>query len=837
MATYNLNGFSTTDFINQSGGAVTTGSFINLDSSWDISTDVLNYSVTDDDTSFSGTDTQSGSITDANGDPVSSGNITLGDAYVLSSGSQTITMYEVLVNGFPAGYVADGYVFPGVTYEVIDIQPVTDINAPDYAAIEHQQYDPDVANFPPGGDFDDTLYVGAGDDIVSAGGGDDIVYAGDGADQLNGGSGTDNLYGEAGDDLFYVTVGDEVTNIDGGADWDTLTFDRDNATWGVQIDFTTATGGTYGYSSTNTGTVDNVEAFNLTDYSDWFHGELATGPIDAFGYGGDDYIATGSGADWVEGGDGDDTIYSGAGADVVFGDAGNDTIYYGAGGATQADGNVVYGGAGDDFIDDVQNWYGSYDDWLFGEAGDDTIRGGGGDDTIDGGDGQDFIFGELGDDTLVGGADQDIFFFENDWGTDTVMGGSTVTTGTDFDTLNFSTVFTPINVTFTGAEAGTVTEGANTVTFEDIEGIVGGSADDTIDASADTYGVLLRGGDGADTITGGSGSDTLIGETGDDIITTGAGYDRIVFSDNDGNDTITDFDLGDDDLDGATNDQFNVASLTDADGNQIKAFDVTVTDDGSGNAVLNFPNGETITLLGIAPEQLSTSADLNAMGIPCYASGTRIMTPSGERLVEDLRQGDMISTLNGGAQPLLWSGSRALSQAELAAQPELRPVLIRDGALGNRGDLLVSPQHAMAVDHILTDHDGPVFVRAKQLLRHGDGRIRIANGKRGVTYHHLLLPRHAVLLANGAPSESLYPGRFGLAGFDRQTKAELFDLFPGLAPILVAPERDLGARIYGRPALPILKGRQLRSLTLNELMSGHVANINGLTQALVHAPH
>ncbi len=827
MAIYNLNGFSTSDLQIQGGGAIGVGSFVNIATLWDVTTDVVNYSVTDDDTIFNATDTQSGTVTDALGNPITSGNVTLGEAYVLSSGAQTITVYQVLVDGVPAGFIADDYVFPGVTYEVTDSYTVDPATAPAYADMMYQQYDPSIANFPPGGDFNDTLYVGAGDDIVSGGGGDDIVYAGDGADQLSGGSGTDNLYGEAGDDSFYVFGGDQVTNIDGGADWDTVTFDSASAGWGVEINFTTGTGGSYGYNATDTGTIDNVEAFHLTDYSDWFHGELATGPLDAFGFGGDDYIATGSGADWVEGGDGDDTIYSGAGADVVYGDAGNDTIYFGAGGATQADGDVVFGGDGNDFIDDVQNWYGSYDDWLFGEAGDDTIRGGGGNDTIDGGDGQDFIYGELGDDTLAGGADQDIFFFENDWGTDTVLGGSTVTTGTDFDTLNFSSVFTPINVTFTGAEAGTVTEGANTVTFEDIEGIVGGSADDTIDASADSYGLLLRGGGGADTITGGSGDDTLIGETGDDTITTGAGYDTVIFSDGDGNDTITDFDLGDDDLDGSTNDQFNVAYLTDADGNQIKAFDVTVTDDGSGNAVLNFPNGETITLLGIAPASLSTTADLNAMGIPCFASGTRIMTPSGERLVEELRAGDLVTTLNIGPQPVLWHGERALGVQELQERPELKPVLIRDGALGNRGDLLVSPQHAMALDDGRIARDGAVFVRAAQLLKHGDGRIRIAHGKHAVTYHHLLLPQHGVVLANGAPSESLYPGRFALAGFDPVARAELFELFPGLIPILTAEAPALAARLYGPTALPVLAGRDLRQLP-------HAALLRARPDALVY---
>ena len=91
-----------------------------------------------------------------------------------------------------------------------------------------------------------------------------------------------------------------------------------------------------------------------------------------------------------------------------------------------------------------------------------------------------------------------------------------------------------------------------------------------------------------------------------------------------------------------------------------------------------------------------------------------------------------------------------LDHVTLIAAPNLQPVLILKGLLGIERDLLVSPQHGMLIDR---DH----LARAKHLAETQGSNIRIAHGKREVTYIHLMFDAHQIIFAENAPSESFYP--------------------------------------------------------------------------------
>ena len=48
--------------------------------------------------------------------------------------------------------------------------------------------------------------------------------------------------------------------------------------------------------------------------------------------------------------------------------------------------------------------------------------------------------------------------------------------------------------------------------------------------------------------------------------------------------------------------------------------------------------------------------------------------------------------------------------------------------------------------------------------------IFIDNQRKAVTYHHLVFDQHEVIFAEGAPTESFYPGPIGLAAISPEAK-------------------------------------------------------------------
>ena len=95
--------------------------------------------------------------------------------------------------------------------------------------------------------------------------------------------------------------------------------------------------------------------------------------------------------------------------------------------------------------------------------------------------------------------------------------------------------------------------------------------------------------------------------------------------------------------------------------------------------------------------------------------------------------------------------------------PHLKPILIRQGSLGNglpERDMMVSPNHRMLVANDRTalyfdEHE--VLVAAKHLVNH-KGVAQVDS--LGTTYIHFLCDRHEVVLSNGAWTESFQPGDY-----------------------------------------------------------------------------
>lgn len=179
----------------------------------------------------------------------------------------------------------------------------------------------------------------------------------------------------------------------------------------------------------------------------------------------------------------------------------------------------------------------------------------------------------------------------------------------------------------------------------------------------------------------------------------------------------------------------------------------------------------------------STGMAIGDLGTPCFTTGTLILTARGDRAVETLVPGDLVMTRDHGLQPLRWIGSKTVSGIG-----PLAPVHLRKGALGNRRDLLVSPQHRMMVDgwrQELLFGQAEVLVSARHLV---NGTTITHSPRREVTYVHLLFDRHEVIEAEGIPTESLHPGDY-LLSCDAALRGELLSIFPGLADAPAAKRR------------------------------------------------
>ena len=135
-----------------------------------------------------------------------------------------------------------------------------------------------------------------------------------------------------------------------------------------------------------------------------------------------------------------------------------------------------------------------------------------------------------------------------------------------------------------------------------------------------------------------------------------------------------------------------------------------------------------------------------ALQLACFATGTRIATPSGQVAVEALREGGDIVTHSGAIRPILWIGHRRVNLAAHPSPELVQPIRIRAGAVAEgipSADLLVSPDHAFLLDGVL--------VPAHALVN-GDS---IAQERRAtITYWHVELDSHDILLAEGMPAES-----------------------------------------------------------------------------------
>ena len=201
-----------------------------------------------------------------------------------------------------------------------------------------------------------------------------------------------------------------------------------------------------------------------------------------------------------------------------------------------------------------------------------------------------------------------------------------------------------------------------------------------------------------------------------------------------------------------------------------------------------------ITLTAGLTYGFQLSADATGTGtlvtVACFASGTRLRTMSGDVAVEQLAVGDVLLTHAGIGRPIRWIGRRTIDLRGHPKPRDVQPVRIAAHAFGPRQPqrpLLLSPDHAVYFDGAL--------IPVRYLI---DGRRIVQLRRKTVTYWHVELDRHDVILAENLAAESYldtgdrsdFAARLGSASWVWESE--------GCAPLTVTGPKVAAARRLGQ---------------------------------------
>ncbi len=495
------------------------------------------------------------------------------DAVRLSDGAM-LSWQEILDRGIA--------VLPSATEgdDVLTLTPIGDVMV---AGAGNDEVDGLAGN--------DVIHGGAGDDTLVGGIGNDVLFANAGADSLVGGAGNDTLYGGdansydlleggEGDDQYcfkfgYYTYVDGIatdaslssndtyrvrdggtigggdyqtwTIVDSGGGSDRLQFEsmlvtptntsvRSTATgftlttWNLTVDIRNAVD-----ASGNTG-AGSIESVVFQSGASWTADQLramtqqtSSGNDSVLGFGSDDVIDGGGGADTLNGGGGNDRVLGGSGYDLLNGGTGNDTLDAGADGGR-----------------------------LIGDAGDDTYAIHAGDGNVSLGAGSRAASGDTGYDVLqvaANPASVTTSYVRGGWNaydSDSIVvrwnDGSATATFKLFGTgagasdaveeLRFSDGSSIDVAQFVGATLTVPTSGDDSIELTSLDdSIAAGDGDDIVYGKGGND--SIHGGAGSDALYDGYGDDLVDGGTGDDALLLGGGTDTVIFDAGSGHDTLS----------------------------------------------------------------------------------------------------------------------------------------------------------------------------------------------------------------------------------------------------------------------------------------------------------
>lgn len=420
----------------------------------------------------------------------------------------------------------------------------------------------------------------SGDNLLNGAWGDDTIFGGAGNDTLQDSRGQDLMYGGPGNDSYVVDdPRDRVIEYE----------DEGTDTVYSEVSIALRTHGQY------------IENVTLT----------GRGNTDVVGNAQDNVLRGNAGNNVLNGAWGNDTIYGGAGNDTLQDSRGADRLVGGTGNDVyiidnEGDRIIEHRNEGSDTVrssitielrhhsqyletliltgtGDIDGTGTGYANTIIGNSGDNHLNGAWGDDTIYGGAGNDTIRDSSGADLMVGGTGNDVYYVDatgdriverEDEGVDTVFATISIDLRSYGHTIENLYLIGSANLNATGSGY------ANT-----LRGNEGNNR--------------LNGAWGDDTVYGGAGNDTISDSRGDDRFSGGSGADTFVFTDDFGRDVITDFNPAQRGEVIDLSDVSAILSFADLVENHLRT--------ANGHALIFDGDGNTITLMNVAPEALEAA--------------------------------------------------------------------------------------------------------------------------------------------------------------------------------------------------------------------------------------
>ncbi|KQT49945.1 hypothetical protein ASG52_07605 [Methylobacterium sp. Leaf456] len=206
-----------------------------------------------------------------------------------------------------------------------------------------------------------------------------------------------------------------------------------------------------------------------------------------------------------------------------------------------------------------------------------------------------------------------------------------------------------------------------------------------------------------------------------------------------------------------TNDVFRKDMVTGELVRLSNAVDGTSSGNGQSTSASISGDGSHVAFSSSATNLVASDTnaiqDVFVTSAVCFAQGSAIrIVRDGvvrEVPVEALVKGDLAMTASGAHRPIRWLGHRRIDCVHHPEPTQVRPVCIAAHAFGAdrpMRDLFVSPAHAICVDVL-----GNVLIPAVHLV---NGTTITQVEVESVTYWHVELDSHDVLLAEGLPAES-----------------------------------------------------------------------------------